>query len=116
MTVVIIIVSLLLAVAFLATGLPKVTGKDAARRQAEHLGVPFGGYRAIGWLETAAAVALVVGLWWEWLAVVASIGLVLLMIGAVVAHRRAGDPTKAATPSIALGLLALLNLVLLIAR
>lgn len=45
----------------------------------------------IGALELAAVAGLLVGFIVPWIGIAAAAGLVLLMIGAVVAHHRAGD-------------------------
>ena len=41
--------------------------------------------------EFAAALGLVVGIWWPLLGVAAVIGLVLYFLGAIVSHLRVGD-------------------------
>jgi len=114
--VVIIILSLLLAVAFIATGWPKAVANRTAQGQAEHLRVPMGGYRALGVVEIAAALGLILGLWWRPVGLLASGGLVVLMVGATIAHRRVGDAPSAAVPALVLGLVALLDFILIVTR
>lgn len=114
MNVVIIVVSLLLAIAFLATGWPKVTAGKMARKQARHLGITVNTYRGIGFAEIAAAVGLIIGLWWRPLGIVAAAGLVVIAVGATIVHRRVGDPPKDSTPALVLGFLALLDFILLV--
>ena len=100
------ILATLLAPAFLAAGIPKVTGQAKMIAQADHLRVPYRVYRGIGVLEALGAVGVAVGLWSAWLGVSAGGGLALLMVGAVPAHLRAKDQRKAIAPAFVLGLLA----------
>lgn len=116
MNVIIIILSLLLAVAFIATGWPKAVANSTARSQAEHLGVPMNGYRVLGFVELAAALGLILGLWWRPVGLIATGGLVVLMVGATVAHRRVDDPPSAAVPALVLGAAALLDFILIVTR
>ncbi len=114
LNVVIIVVSLLLAVVFLATGLSKAAGGNVANKQATRLGIPMNAYRGIGFAEIAAAVGLVLGLWWRPVGIVAAAVLVAITVGATVVHRRIGDPPKASIPVLILGVLALLDFILLV--
>lgn len=105
-TVVLVVVTVVLT----ATGLAKLVAVAAMRERAAHLGYPVGAFRAVGALELAG----VAGLWWgrrasEPLAVVAASGLLLLLVGAVASHLRAGDaPVQAAPAALVAGLVAAL--------
>ncbi|WP_460072950.1 DoxX family protein [Streptomyces sp. YKOK-I1] len=112
MFIIVVIVATLLALAFLAAGVPKVAGQAKALAQANHLRVPHGVNRAIGALEVLGALGVVVGLWSAWLGVAAGIGLALLMVGAVGAHVRAKDPGRAIAPATVFGLIAVVYVVL----
>ncbi|MEV0637648.1 DoxX family protein [Streptomyces sp. NPDC050619] len=105
------IIAVLLALAFLAAGVPKVAGQAKALAQADHLGVPHGVNRVIGTLEVLGAAGAVVGLWLAWLGVAAGAGLAVLMVGAVGAHVRAKDSGKAIIPAAVFGLLAVVYVV-----
>lgn len=85
--------SILLAVSFLGSGGMKVFGHTGIVEGLNHLGVSRALGRVIGALEIAAAFGLLIGLAFGWLGVAAATGLVLLMVGAVIAHVRAGDYT-----------------------
>ncbi|WP_216215357.1 DoxX family protein [Amycolatopsis aidingensis] len=113
MSVVAAIISLLLTLTFLGMGAGKVAGIEQMRRSADHLGVPPGLNRSIGVLELAAAAGLIAGFWIQSLGLAASIGLVLLMVGAVYYHVRARDPAGQLLPPAGLGVLAVINAVLL---
>jgi hypothetical protein len=91
MFVVAVVLSCLLAVAFLGTGVMKVTGQAQIVEGLAHLGVSSGLTRLIGTLEVAGAAGMLVGLAVGWLGVAAAAGLFLLMVGAVGYHVRAGD-------------------------
>ncbi|MFI6520297.1 DoxX family protein [Spirillospora sp. NPDC050679] len=95
-----IALSAVLALAPLAGGTAKLAGAPATRRDADRFGLPFPAYRLIGLSEIAAAAGLLLGLLWWPIGAAASTGLVCLMAGAVLAHRRAGDPPgKTAAPA-----------------
>lgn len=101
-----LVLSLLLAVFFATTGIPKVAGAKLMRDTAEHFQLPAASVRGIGALEVAGSVGLVAGLPVAPLGVAAAAGLALLMIGAVIFHVRAHDPAaRIAGPAIA-GLIA----------
>jgi len=109
--VVTIVLSVLLAVAFLGAGGTKLAGLAMQRGNAEHLNIPYVAYRGIGALEVAGALGLLIGLAVPALGIAAAIGLVLLMIGAAIAHLRNGDGINAVLPSVILFLLAAATLV-----
>ena len=61
----------------------------------------------IGLLELAGVAGVLVGLRWAPIGVAAAIGLALLMLGAIVFHRRASDSAADTAPAvIGLGLAA----------
>jgi hypothetical protein len=92
------ILSVLLALVALAAGTPKalLKGKVPAELQS-HMGLSAGLVRFIGLAEAAAAVGLVVGLFWQPLGIAAAIGFAVTMIGAVGFHAKAGDYANPAT-------------------
>ena len=131
MSVIAIVVSVLLALVFAQAGQNKFSGSELARVCPGHLGISPGTYRLVGVLEIFAAIGLIIGvLAIPELAAVASIGLALLMVGAVALHLRAGDPFRIAPgflqrraesirgwlPAAALGLLAIANALLILAN
>lgn len=109
-----IVVDVVLAAAFAVIGGSKVAAVPPMRERGHHLGYSITSYRLIGLAELAAAVGLIIGLWLPALAVAAAAGLTVLLIGALVAHLRHGDPPKAAAPAVLFGILAVLALVLTI--
>ncbi len=110
------VVSIILFLAFLTAGLQKVLFNPAMSRVAEHLELTKRAYQRLGGLEIVAAVAVMVGLVAKgasFLAIlneVAAAGLVVLMGGAVIWHRRHGDSFKVLAPALGLGTLALIEL------
>ncbi len=110
-----LVLSVLLAVAFVAAGLPKIAGVKQMRENAEHLGFSVNSYRVIGALEVAGSAGLSVGLAVAPLGAAAAIGLTLLMIGAVIFHIRAKDAAAHLLPALVLALLAAATAVLRIA-
>jgi uncharacterized membrane protein YphA (DoxX/SURF4 family) len=93
-------ISLLLAAACLLPAAGKLTGQPKMRQSAAHFGIPWPRYRLIGAAEAAAAAGILIGLWWHPLGVAAAAGMALLLLGAVITHRRAGDTGKEAAPAL----------------
>jgi uncharacterized membrane protein YphA (DoxX/SURF4 family) len=92
--------SLLLAAACLLPGSAKVLGHTKMQKSAAHFGIPWRHYRLIGVAELAAAAGVVAGLWWHPLGVAAAAGMVVLLIGALITHRRALDSAKEMAPAL----------------
>ena len=95
-----ITVSLLLAVLCLLPAAGKLTGRSKMRQFAEHFGIPWPRYRLIGVAELAAAAGILIGLWWHPLGLAAAAGMALLLLGALITHRRAGDSAKEMAPAL----------------
>ncbi len=92
--------SLLLAAACLLPAAGKLTGQSKMRQSAAHFGIPWPRYRLIGAAELAAAAGILAGLWWQPLGVAAAAGMALLLLGALVTHRRAADSGKEMAPAL----------------
>ena len=95
-----ITVSVLLAAVCLLPAAGKLTGQPKMRKSAAHFGIPWSRYRLIGVAELAAAAGILAGLWWHPLGVAAAAGLALLLIGALISHRRAADSGKEMAPAL----------------
>lgn len=93
MSIAALVLSILLAVAFVGTGVMKLVGRSQMVEGLGRLGVGPALVRTIGALEVIAVVGLLAGIAVAWLGVAAAIGLVLLMAGAIGYHVRAGDYT-----------------------
>lgn len=87
-----VVLSVILALVSLGAGLPKalLQGEMPAQLE-EHLGISQNLVRFVGLAEVAAAVGLVIGIWWHPLGIAAAAGLVIVFGGATVMHARAGD-------------------------
>jgi uncharacterized membrane protein YphA (DoxX/SURF4 family) len=70
------------------------------RAAAAHLGIPWPRYRLIGAAELAAAAGILIGLWWHPLGLAAAAGMALLLLGALITHRRAADDRKEMAPAL----------------
>jgi hypothetical protein len=70
------------------------------QKSAAHFGIPWRHYRLIGVAELAAAAGVLAGLWWHPLGVAAAAGMAVLLIGAVITHRRALDSAEEMTPAL----------------
>jgi hypothetical protein len=98
MSIIVWVVSLLVAAIFFAHGLAFIAQPSAVRAQLGDVGLSFTQLRLLGVAEVAGAVALIVGnavehLWW--LAALAAGGFVIVSIGATVLHRKRGEPAPA---------------------
>jgi uncharacterized membrane protein YphA (DoxX/SURF4 family) len=87
----VIALSVPVVLVFLLAGAQKVLLRRAVTANMGRLGVSSALTRLIGILEIAGAVGIVVGIWLTSAAIAATTGLVLLLIGAVGYHARAGD-------------------------
>jgi uncharacterized membrane protein YphA (DoxX/SURF4 family) len=94
-------ISLLLAAACLLPAAGKLTDQPRMRKSAAHFGIPWPRYRLIGVAELASAGGILIGVWWHPLGLAAAAGMALLLIGAVITHRRASDSAKEAAPALA---------------
>lgn len=107
-----IVLSVLLAVELLATGIIKVVGTGTARANAEHLGVSPQQSRLIGVAELAAVAGLLAGIVVKPLAIVTAAAVVLLMVGAIGYHVKARDKFAAVLPALITALVAIALLIL----
>lgn len=97
----------LLVAGFAAFGLMKLTGNEMQVQTFEVLGFPLGFMYFVGICEIAGALGLLAGFWKKNIAVLASGGLVLLMLGAAISHLMAGQGMGAAMPALVFFLLSL---------
>jgi hypothetical protein len=93
-------ISLLLAAACLLPAAGKLLGHPRMRQSAEHFGIRWPRYRLIGVAELAAAAGALAGLGWHPLGVAAAVGMILLLTGALITHRRAADSGKEMAPAL----------------
>ena len=102
-----IAVSLLLAAACLVSASAKLLGHPKMQKSAAHFGIPWRRYRLIGVAELAAGAGVLIGLWWHPLGLAAAAGMAVLLIGAIVTHRKASDGVKEMAPAVVALLLSL---------
>ncbi len=100
-------ISLLLAAACLLPAAAKLAGHPKMQQSAAHFGIPWPRYRLIGAAELAAAAGILTGLWWHPLGVAAAAGMALLLLGAIITHRKAADSAKEMAPALVALLLTL---------
>ena len=93
-------ISLVLVVACLLPAAGKLLGHPKMRQSAARFGIRWHRYRLIGAAELAAATSIMLGLWWHPLGLAAAAGMALLLVGAVIAHRRAADGGKEMAPAL----------------
>ena len=95
-----IALSILLTAAYLVPASAKLLGHPKMQKSAAHFGIPWRHYRLIGVAELAAAAGVLIGLWWHPLGVAAAAGMVVLLISALMTHRRALDSAKEMAPAL----------------
>ena len=94
----------LLGLAFLASAVPKLTGAGEAMR--EHLGLAPWFWVLTALVEIVGAVGLLAGIRFPRLAAPAGLWIAALMVGALGAHLRVGDPVANMAPAAIYGGLA----------
>ena len=92
--------SVLLAAACLVPAIAKLRSDPKMLASASHFGIPWARYRLIGVAELAAAAGVLIGLAWAAIGLAAASGMALLLVGALVIHRRAGDGLKDTAPAV----------------
>lgn len=106
-----LVASILLALVFVASGVPKVVGAKMMHEVADHFRLSTRTVRGIGSLEIAGSGGLLMGLASAPLSIAAAAGLILLMALATGFHIRENDPlARTAAPAL-LGLLAAVTIV-----
>ena len=95
----------LVALLFVATGMAKLLGHPKMVEASSHLGYSMRAFRIIGLLEVLGALGILLAPLCLPLSVAAATGLILLTIGASLAHVRASDPIRLATPALGCALL-----------
>lgn len=86
-----VVVSIVYALMCLAPAAMKLSGTAKMKAAAERFGVPWNRYRVLGLLELAAAGGILAGIYWRPIGLAAALGMIVLLIGGLVFHRRAGD-------------------------
>ncbi|MDT5367735.1 MAG: hypothetical protein QOC62_2166 [Mycobacterium sp.] len=114
MSIATIVLSALLAVAFLGSGALKLVGAKQSLQMRDQLHVGAQLWRLVGALEVAGALGLAAGLVVPVLGLAAAVGLALLMVGGIAAHARAQD-IRNAGPAALLLVLAVVTAGLLVA-
>lgn len=93
-------VSSLMVIVCLVPGLAILLGIPRMRESASHFRIPWRAYWLIGAAEVAAAAGVLAGLWWHPIGIAAAAGMIALLAGALVAHRRAGDSGREMTTAL----------------
>lgn len=96
-----------LGLLFVGIGSMTVAGMSMFVENFRHFGYPQRFRTAIGSLEVLGGIGLLVGIWLTWLTALASTGLTLVMLGAVLTHLRVKDPFQRMVLPIVLGVLSI---------
>jgi hypothetical protein len=100
-----IVLAVAVIVIFALAGIAKLAAVPPMRAAANHLGFTVAQYRVIGALELAGAVGVAAGPIVPMLGIAAAVGLILLLLGAVVAHVTNRDrPSRILVPAAITGI------------
>jgi putative oxidoreductase len=108
MSILIIIVQVVLGLLFVGIGSMTIAGRKMFVENFRRFGYPQWFRVVTGSLEVLGGIGLLIGIWLPWLAALASAGLTLVMLGAVLTQLRTRDPLQKIALAIVLGALALL--------
>ena len=111
MSIMIIVVQVVLGLLFLLIGSMTVAGMKMFVENFRRFGYPQWFRIVTGSLEALGGIGLLIGIWVPWLAELASAGLTLVMLGAVLTQLRTREPLKKIVPAIVMGALACLVVV-----
>ncbi len=89
-----IILQILLAIVFLMTGFMKLSGSKVETEVFENLKLPPWFKVFTGIIQLLAGVGLIVGIWVHVVTFWVSLGIAIMMFGAMLSHFRAKDPVK----------------------
>jgi len=107
MSILIIIVQVVLGLLFVAIGSMTIVGRKMFVENFRRFGYPQWFRVVTGSLEVLGGLGLLIGIWLPWLAALASAGLILVMLGAVVTEVRTREPLQKMVLPIVLGALAI---------
>jgi hypothetical protein len=91
-----IVLSVALALLLLSTGGGKLAGIKSSRQIRDSLGIGAGPWKAIGGAEILIVIGLLVGIWVVPVGLAATLGVIVLMLGAIAARVRAGGAQRRA--------------------
>lgn len=94
------VLAVLVAVIFTALGAAKILAVPPMQARATHVGFSVAAYRRIGALELAGAAGVLIGLARPLVGGLASVGLLLLLAGAIATHWRNHDGPREAAPAV----------------
>jgi putative oxidoreductase len=107
MSILIIIIQVVLGLLFVGIGSMTIAGRKMFVENFRHFGYPQWFRIVTGSLEVLGGIGLMIGIWLPWLAALASAGLILVMLGAVVTEVRTREPLQKIVLPIVLGALAI---------
>lgn len=111
MQIMIIVVQVVLGLLFMLIGSATVAGTKMLVENFRRFGYPQWFRVVTGSLEVLGGMGLLIGIWLPWLAELASDGLTLVMLGAVLTQLRTRDPWRKIALAIVLGVLTSLVVV-----
>lgn len=97
-----VVVAALLALILLASGRAKLVKDEKLMQAMAAAGVPGSWIPRLALVEIAAALGLLIGVFWRPLGIAAAVGLVAYFIGALITHLRAKDTKGMPLPAVIL--------------
>ena len=116
MTIVLIVVAAFLGIAATFSAIGKLKRLPQVVETMHKVGVTDRQMPLLAVLELAGAAGLLIGIWVPILGVLASLGLTIYFLAAVIAHLRAKETLKEAAPALFLAIVAIATLVLELTR
>ena len=107
MSILIIVVQVVLGLLFLLIGSMTIAGRKMFVENFRRFGYPQWFRIVTGSLEVLGGLGLLIGIWLPWLAALASIGLTLVMVGAVLSQVRTRESWQKIVLPIVMGALAI---------
>ena len=107
MSIPIIIVQVVVGLLFLGIGSMTIAGRKMFVENFRRFGYPRWFRIVTGSLEVLGGIGLLIGIWLPWLAALASAGLTMVMLGAIVTEVRTKEPLQKIVLPIVLGALAI---------
>lgn len=116
MSIALIVLAVLLGIAATGSAVQKLRRDPRVMESMSSVGVRPAQVPVLAVLELLGALGLLIGIWVPWIGIAAAIGLALYFLGAVVAHLRMRAAAKEFAPALILAVLAIVVVVLELAR
>lgn len=101
------VLQIILAVLFLTVSLQKIFGNQQQVDIFKSLNLPQWFRVVTGWVEFIGVAGLIIGLWFQWAAILAGLWLGITLLVGFVTHIRVRDPISKTSPSFIIAVLSI---------